>query len=520
MSSTDDTREDAEIDDRQPLVSSVSNPLVEGSNMHVDESQLAAPEGGAKEKERLRRLDVWRWENIALPVFYFMLGFNLKLPFVAQRQYLRRVLKASPANQALVLSVIAQIPWQLKLFYAFLSDSTPINGQRRKPYMIIGVIIFTISWILLGSIRPAPSIGWTSVLLFSGCFGMIMTDVMADTLVVEKVALEQGKQIGSIQTLVWTLRFAGSFFGQLAGGWLMQYAKLSEQNIFLLQGFTQICTVFPLLILLEDQIIDNVQDVKKQLEDIWITIQDYRVNFLIFFMFIVGSMPNAGSAFTNFLLGPLKFTDEQYMYIGTVGILCSAGGIWIYRQFFRKTNLRVFVFVIMFISAILQLIPLILVSRVNLKWGISDFWFSIGDEVVVEFVSILVVMPMLIVCAKVSPANVEGTIYSFLTMSSNISMAIGESISAILTARLGISVTNFKNLWLLIVISSITSFVPVYFVRLLPHTIENTKRIKIMPGQEEEYKSFWAGILALVLIGGGLFWSIVLSIAKIASNNS
>ena len=174
----------------------------------------------------------------------------------------------------------------------------------------------------------------------------------------------------------------------------------------------------------------------------------------------------------------------------------------------------------MFISAILQLIPLILVSRVNLKWGISDFWFSIGDEVVVEFVSILVVMPMLIVCAKVSPANVEGTIYSFLTMSSNISMAIGESISAILTARLGISVTNFKNLWLLIVISSITSFVPVYFVRLLPHTIENTKRIKIMPGQEEEYKSFWAGILALVLIGGGLFWSIVLSIAKIASNNA
>ena len=40
---------------------------------------------------------------------------------------------------------------------------------------------------------------------------MIMTDVMADTLVVEKVVSEQGKQIGSIQTLVWTLRFAGSF---------------------------------------------------------------------------------------------------------------------------------------------------------------------------------------------------------------------------------------------------------------------------------------------------------------------
>lgn len=520
-----DEEDDGTTNDRQPLVSAVSNPMLKKRNdnnnngMDIDEAEIASPEGGAKEKERLRKLDVWRLENVALPVFYFMLGFNLKLPFVAQRQYLRRVLKASPANQALVLSVIAQIPWQLKLFYAFLSDSVPIQGQRRRPYMFIGVIIFTISWMLLGAIRPAPGIGWTSVLLFAGCFGMIMTDVMADTLVVEKVALERGKGIGSTQTLVWTLRFTGSFFGQLAGGWLMQYAKLSEQNIFLLQGFTQVVTVFPLLFYLEDQIVDSVQDVRKQIDDIWLTIQDYRVNFLIFFMFIVGSTPNAGSAFTNFLLGPLKFTDEQYMYIGTVGIVCSAGGIWLYRQYFRNTNLRVFVFVILLLSAALQLVPLILVSRLNLKWGISDFWFSIGDEVVVEFVGILVVMPMLIVCAKVSPANVEGTIYSFLTMSSNISMAIGESFSALLTAGLGISVTNFRNLWLLIVISAITSIIPGYFVQLLPNTIEKTKRIKIMPGEELEYKSFWAGIMALILIGGGLFWSIVLSIAKIASNN-
>ena len=104
-------------------------------------------------------------------------------------------------------------------------------------------------------------------------------------------------------------------------------------------------------------------------------------------------------------------------------------------------------------------------------------------------------------------------------MSSNISMAIGESFSALLTAGLGISVTNFRNLWLLIVISAITSIIPGYFVQLLPNTIEKTKRIKIMPGEELEYKSFWAGIMALILIGGGLFWSIVLSIAKIASNN-
>ena len=39
--------------------------------MQVDESQIAAPEGGAKERERLRKLDVWRWK--ILRCLYFTL---------------------------------------------------------------------------------------------------------------------------------------------------------------------------------------------------------------------------------------------------------------------------------------------------------------------------------------------------------------------------------------------------------------------------------------------------------------
>jgi hypothetical protein len=468
------------------------------------------------EKERLRKLNMRLACNIAIPVFYFMLGFNLKLPFVASRQYLRRVLKASPANQAMVLDVIAQIPWQLKLFYAFASDSFPINGQRRKPMMIFGIIIFTISWVLLGLLRPAPSIGWTSVLLFLGCFGMIMTDVMADCLVVEKVALEKGDEIGKLQTQVWFLRFAGSFVGMAAGGILLQFVKMTEQNIFFLQGLTQVLLVLPLVLMLEDPPV-QVQSVAKQLSDIWVTIKDRRVSYLIFFMFVVGCTPNAGSAFTNFILGPLKFSDFSYMVLNLVGIMCSAIGIWLYRLYFRGSNLRVFVFVIIFLGAALQLLPLILVSRINLKWGISDFWFAIGDELIVELVGIMIVMPMLIVCAKVSPENVEGSVYSFLTMSSNISFAIGNSFSALITAKLGISVTEFKNLWLLICLASASSLLPLFFVWLLPSKIESTVRIRISEGLDEKYKSTRVGLFSILLIFGGLVYSVVASIAKVAN---
>ena len=40
--------------------------------------------------------------NIAIPIFYFLLGFLLKFPYVAVRQYLRLDLEESPAIQTLV----------------------------------------------------------------------------------------------------------------------------------------------------------------------------------------------------------------------------------------------------------------------------------------------------------------------------------------------------------------------------------------------------------------------------------
>jgi hypothetical protein len=138
-------------------------------------------------------------ENIVIPIFYFALGFGQKVTFVASRQYLRRVLNLSPANQGLILDVIVQIPWSLKLFYAFASDTLPINGQRRKPYMFIGVTCCTLAWMLLGVIHPSPNTSLTCVLMFLATFGLLMSDVMADALVVEKVALEKGQEIGTTQ---------------------------------------------------------------------------------------------------------------------------------------------------------------------------------------------------------------------------------------------------------------------------------------------------------------------------------
>ena len=77
--------------------------------------------------------------------------------------------------------------------------------------------------------------------------------------------------------------------------------------------------------------------------------------------------------------------------------------------------------------SVLSLVPLILIFRINVRWGISDLAFSLGDESIVEIIGMLTTMPILIVCAKLAPKGIEACVYSFLTMATNISFTIGNS---------------------------------------------------------------------------------------------
>ena len=123
------------------------------------------------------------------------------------------------------------MPWNLKVFIGFLSDTKPIRGLRRKPYMFIGTFVCATAWILLG-LWPQESlaIGWMCMLLFLGVSGMIVGDVMADALVVERVKFEAIK--GSIQAQCWMLRFGGGLSGLLSAGWLLEYGHVHPKSIF------------------------------------------------------------------------------------------------------------------------------------------------------------------------------------------------------------------------------------------------------------------------------------------------
>ena len=72
---------------------------------------------------------------------------------VALRVFLTDELRAGPDLQALIFGVMMAAPWNLKIFFAFLSDCVPICGQRRKPYLFAGIAVQALGWVALGMLQ-------------------------------------------------------------------------------------------------------------------------------------------------------------------------------------------------------------------------------------------------------------------------------------------------------------------------------------------------------------------------------
>ena len=77
------------------------------------------------------------------------------------------------------------VPWSFKLCYGFLSDTYALFGYRRKSYLLLGYVLYALSMSALAYIG-SPSVVELAAFLFIGTTGIIMSDVSADTIIVER----------------------------------------------------------------------------------------------------------------------------------------------------------------------------------------------------------------------------------------------------------------------------------------------------------------------------------------------
>lgn len=411
-------------------------------------------------------------ELIAILVVYFVQGI-LGLARLAVSFFLKDDLALSPAEVG-ALTGVAALPWVVKPLFGFLSDGLPLFGYRRRPYLILSGLLGTAAWLSLATVVNTAWAATVAILLSS--VSVAISDVIADSLVVERARRESLSASGSLQSLTWGASALGGLITAYLSGWLLQ--QFSTQTVF------AITATFPLVVsavawLIAEEHIDRSQSenaaaqpgmkaVKHQIQQLRGAITQKAIWLPTAFIFIWQATPTADSAFFFFTTNELGFEPEFLGRVRLVTSVASLVGIWLFQRFLKNIPFRQIMGWTTVLSAALGMTALILVTHANRSLGIDDRWFSLGDSLVLTVMGQIAFMPVLVLSARLCPPGVEATLFALLMSIWNLSGLLSHELGALITHWLGITETNFDNLWLLVVITNTSSLLPLPFLGWLP----------------------------------------------------
>lgn len=416
-------------------------------------------------------------ELIAILLVYFVQGI-LGLARLAVSFFLKDDLGMTPAEVSAMLGIVA-LPWTIKPLFGFMSDGLPIFGYRRRPYLLLSAVLGAVSWIALGTVVETP---WQATLIVAlSSLSVAISDVIADSLVVERVRQESTSNVGSLQALCWGTSALGGILTAYLSGFLLE--RFSTQTIFLITASFPLLIALGVAFLTEEPTGDRIQfeSIKQQVGQLKNAITQKSIWLPTAFLFIWQATPTADSAFFFFTTNELGFQPEFLGRVRLVTSIASIIGVWLFQRFLKGIPFRTIFAWSTVMSSLLGLTMLVLVTHANRAIGIDDRWFSLGDSLVLTVMGQIAFMPVLVLAARLCPPGVEATLFALLMSVTNLAHLISYEFGAVLMHAMGITETNFDRLWLLVTITNLSTLLPLPFVNWLPDNRQDTKTVGANP---------------------------------------
>lgn len=397
--------------------------------------------------------------NFPLLFFYFLLGFSFAFPSISIRYFLMSF--TTPSQMAAMMGIFA-LPWVFKPIYGFVSDTYTINGYRRKPYMMIGAYFSSMMWVIL-PFSPKDEF-LVSVCMTFASLGLCVSDVMADSLLVEAARQENEENKGIVQSYSWIFRFTGGLVGSILGA--ASYDGLGYVGVFHLTSMIP-CVIVLLALVIEEKEIVQKTDLKLTTGKLFQAIKQPQIFKPAIFLFLICCTPSYGDILTYFYKEELSFTPDEFGSLDVLGHVVSIVGTIIYKKYLRKVKLRTIFCWALVASFILENTMLLLVLHVNRDWGIPDYVFAFIERIALTLAGQFVTMPMVVLGAKLCPKGVEGTTYALLMSITNLGGIVGSELGSMLAGVFGITASNFTSLWKLMLLCHICDLIPLSCLSLL-----------------------------------------------------
>ena len=100
------------------------------------------------------------------------------------------------------------------------------------------------------------------------------------------------------------------------------------------------------------------------------------------------------------------------------------------------------------------------VTRKNLDWNIDDQYFAVADTAFIMGFGTFAFFPLLAVAIRMCPVNCEATVYATVMAAGNLGTFIAAQLGALITYFLDIDEHHFDNLWILVIICSVSKLLP------------------------------------------------------------
>lgn len=415
----------------------------------------------------------------AIALVYFVQG-ALGLAHLAVSFFLKDRLGLSPAEVASLVG-ISMLPWTIKPLYGMISDSFPIAGYRRRPYLVLSSLIGSIAWLCMAMVVKTPLAATIAIGLAS--LSVACSDAITDALVVQRARLESEGDAGSLQSFSWAAVSIGAISSAYFSGFILE--RWGTQVVF------EITAALPVLVAIAafaisdravksehptDLALDRAAivgispDIKHQLQQLRQAVTSKQIWLPAAFIFLWQATPSADTAFFFFTTNELGFNPE---FLGTVRLATSLAGllgVWIFQRYLKAVPMRRIFLWTTLISTLLGLTSLVLITHANRSLGIDDRWFSMGDSLILTVAGRIAYMPVLVLAARLCPEGIEATLFALLMSVMNVAALCSYQLGAGFTYFLGITDVNFTNLWLLVLITNLSNLLPLPLLGWLPET--------------------------------------------------
>ncbi|XP_078160588.1 putative folate-biopterin transporter 7 isoform X1 [Carex rostrata] len=404
---------------------------------------------------------------------FWLQGFRC-FPWLGVNFFLKDTLAVPPSFLQL-LQNSANLPMVAKPLYGLLSDSVPIHGQRRLPYVAIGALLQAIAWLAIG-LWPgsAISVSALTVFLLLSNLGASIAEVANDAIVAEADKPQKQKpstSSGKLQSFAWMFGSSAGALGNLLGGIAIS-SNLSPKLMFIFYGIILIFQFFITICVSEKSLnLPNPNNkpkssssgggFRKQLSEMSFALRQPDIfRSLVWF--------SASYAMTPLLLGTTFFYQTEYLNLDSsiIGLSKVIGQasllIWsiVYEKYFKRVSPRKVLSVLQLAMVILMLSDVLFVKGIYRGFGIPDWVYVLIFSGLSEAAVFVKVLPFSVLVAKLCPPGCEGSVMAFVMSALALATIVSGYFGVALASFLGVSGNDFSNLPLCILIEAGCTMLP------------------------------------------------------------